>query len=161
VLESGPSSVAAPQDAECQTENLFDFRICAARVGSHVGQRTLRFAFAEPERAQRAERFLERRRRVGVHHAAIGFAVRVPKGEARRYPSIDEKLPAVLRSMVRTAQDDDVVGIVVATLRAKVDMVKIQINAVSTPGDHAPTAVASHDLTTNAWRDVLPSTLPA
>jgi hypothetical protein len=46
--------------------------------------------------------------------------------------------------------------IVIATLRAKVDVVNVQEDTVAASGDHASTAVASHDLAANARRDVLP-----
>jgi hypothetical protein len=84
----------------------------------------------------------------------------VAEGEAGRHATFDKKLPAMLGSMMGTAKDDEAIRIVVATLRAKIDVVQVQKNAIFAPWDHAMTAVSSHDQATNTRWDILPRAVP-
>jgi hypothetical protein len=58
--------------------------------------------------------------------------------------------------VMRSANGDETIRLVVSTLRAKFDVVDVQENTVATSGDHAATAVASQDLATNTRRNALP-----
>jgi hypothetical protein len=63
----------------------------------------------------------------------------------------------MLGSMMRGAQDNEPVRIVIATLGAKLDVVQIQKDSLATTRNDAPSSIAPHDETAHGRWHVLPS----
>src|SRR5882672_3463850 len=77
------------------------------------------------------------------------------KDETGGDPALDDELPSMLSSVVRGAQGDEHVGIMVAAFGARDDVVEIQKNRVAAAGHDAASAVAAKDFATHGRWDVL------
>jgi hypothetical protein len=82
-------------------------------------------------------------------------SVGVAKLEAGRDASFDDELPAVDGAVVRRAQNNETLGIVISSLGAKPDVVNVEKNPVTAAWNHAATAVSPHDLAPGGGRDVM------
>jgi hypothetical protein len=69
--------------------------------------------------------------------------------------AFDDELPSVLSSVVRGAQGDERIGIMVATFGAKDDVMQIEKYGVSTAGHDAASAVSAKDFAAHCRWDVL------
>jgi hypothetical protein len=75
--------------------------------------------------------------------------------------AFDDELPSVLSSVVRGAQGDQRIGIVVASFGSRNDVVQIEKNRVSTAGHDAASAVAAKDFAAHCRWNVLVGTTRA
>jgi len=91
----------------------------------------------------------------GIDGVSVRRAVGVAKVQPRGDSTLDDELPSVLRAVVRSAQRDEHVWIVIAAFRARNDVVEIEKNSVATSWNDAPPSVAPHDFATSCWRNVL------
>jgi len=93
----------------------------------------------------------------GIDDAAVTRAVGMTKNQSARDPPLDDELPAVQGSVVCAALRDQVIDVVLATFRPKLDVMKVYPNRVATPRNDASPSIASHDLTPDRRWHVLPS----
>jgi hypothetical protein len=63
--------------------------------------------------------------------------------QTSRYAALDDELAAVLRSVMRAAEKDHAIGVVVAAFGAKHDVVDVEKQRVLASGNRASTAVAA------------------
>jgi hypothetical protein len=83
---------------------------------AHSFQCASRFILAKTKSAQCAKRLSLHIGHVRTQQAAIARTVCVSKMKSARYPSLDVQLPAVLRSVVRGTEDDEVFFLVISAL---------------------------------------------
>jgi hypothetical protein len=114
-------------------------------------------ALAKAERAERAERLFVHLYRARIGNHSVARTVGMANDETRRHATFDDQLSPMLGSMVRGAQENEPVRIVIAALGAKLDMVQIQENSLATTRDDAPSSIAPHDETPHGRWHVLPS----
>jgi hypothetical protein len=117
--------------------------------GSNTLERFACLALAEAKTAQRSKRLRVRFGRTGVHDRAIGSTVRVAEAETGGDSSLDSQLTSVLRPMVRGTKENESILVVVPSFRAKHDVMEVDERGVPTSRNHAPAAVAPHDLASN------------
>src|SRR5262249_48721292 len=67
----------------------------------------------------------------------------------------DRELPAMHGAMVRRAQHDQSIGIVVAAFGAKLHVMHVEKNSVTAAWDGAPTVISSHDLAPDRRGNIL------
>jgi hypothetical protein len=68
--------------------------------------------------------------------------------QTSRYAAFDDELAAMLRSMMRTAEKDHAIGVVVAAFGAEHDVMDVEKQPVLASGNRASTAVTADDCTT-------------
>ncbi len=112
-------------------------------------------SFAKAERAKRAKSLAVGLDYLGLHARPVTTAVGMAKVETCGDAPFDDELPAMHRAMVRRAQDDQAIWIVVAALGAKLDVVDVEKDAVATERDDAASVISSHDLAPGRGRNFL------
>jgi len=103
------------------------------------------------------KRLFVRRHGAGIDAMAVGCAVGVPKHKLGRDPTLDDELTSVQGSVMCPAEDGQVVGIVVAPVRAKHDVVDVKKRSMPTAWDDTPSAIPPHDPTPNGGGYILTS----
>jgi hypothetical protein len=91
----------------------------------HVGERSTNVSFTEAEMAQGGEGLGLRLDATRLDHLAVVAAVSVLEANAPGHTAGDPELAAVCCPVMRTAQSDEIVGIVAATLGAELEVMKI------------------------------------
>jgi hypothetical protein len=122
---------------------------------SHALERVTRLALAKAEGTKGAEDLRVGVGRDWVGDASVGRTVGVTEDKTGGDSAFDDELPSVLSPVVSGAQGDKRVGIVIAALGAKDDVVQIQKNRVAATGHDTASAVASKDFAAHRRWDVL------
>jgi hypothetical protein len=93
-------------------------------------------------------------------HEAVSRAVSVTDPQPGRNSSVDAQPTAVQRAVMRAAQHDQIVRIIATTLRAQVQMVKIDVSCIAAPRNDAAASISPEDFATNRGRRPLCGALP-
>jgi hypothetical protein len=114
------------QRAKCSAQNAFCGCAAHVGVGAHLFERSACFSFAKAQSAKSAKGLRVCLGTSGIDDAPVRSSVGMAKHETSRRAAFDDELPAMLCTMMRGAEDDDCIGIVIAALGAKVKMVQIK-----------------------------------
>jgi hypothetical protein len=136
---------ARSQSFDRSAKELFDARGGPGCAGAQAIENDAGFAFTKAEAAKAAEGILVEGGIAGADGNAIRSAVGVAKLEAGASGTFDDELASMLRSVVRGAQEDHAIGIVVAPFGAKDDVVDVEKQRVLAAGNDAAAAVAAND----------------
>jgi len=113
-------------------------------------------ALAEAQAPERLKSLCPRIGSRGAHDAAVGRAVRV--GETRRGSRARDDEPALMNGAVMSsAKRDEIFRVVVAAFGLKPDVVRLDKDRVSAPGNATFPAVPAQDCTPGCRRDDLRS----
>jgi hypothetical protein len=121
-------------------------------------ERPARLAFTEPQASQRLKGLHMGSGQLRVDRRPIPTSVSMPKAKPGRNTALDEQPSLMLRAVVRRAQHDHPIFVVVSSFGAKDDVVDVDERSVATPGYDAAPAVATEDLAAEGRRNVLMST---
>ncbi len=122
---------------------------------SHALERGARFSLAKSEATQGTESVRIRVRSAVVGDAAVRRTIGVAEDQSAGDSALDDELTSVLGAVVAGAQRDECVGIVVAALGAKDDVVEIEKDTVAATRHGAASPVASENLPAHGRWDVL------
>jgi hypothetical protein len=158
-LDDRSARRAAPrrvrQHAECCAQNAFGVRVVHLGVGAHLLERSACFSLAKAESAQRAKRLRMSFSNARIHDGPVPSAVGMTKHETSRHAALDEELPAVHGTVVRSTEHDECVSVVIAALGAKPKVVEVHEHRVGTAWNDAPAAIPPHHLASHRRRHVL------
>jgi hypothetical protein len=79
----------------------------------------------------------------------------VPETKTHRRPAFDDEQTSVLGSMMRAAQNNQIVRSVVSTVGAKLEMVEVQKSRVRAARNYTTTKIPTHHCATHCRWDIL------
>jgi len=82
----------------------------------------------------------------------------MPKSQAGSDPALNDERSAMHRPVMRSTQRDELVRVVLAALGARHQMVRVDVNRVTTPRHDAAVVVAPQHQASDGWRDGLTGT---
>jgi hypothetical protein len=122
---------------------------------SHLRESGSRLALAKSKRTQSAEDLRMDVSSYWADDCSIGRAVRVANGQTGRDLAFNHELSSVLSPMVRRAKRHERISAVIATFRARDEVVQIKKGGVPATRYDATPAVPSPHLPTHRRRDIL------
>jgi len=133
------------EDSERLAQQVLDGRGLRRSQSTALGC-VSRVSLAKAETAESLESLRVHRHGVCIDGgaSAVRAAIGVAKDEPRRHATCDDELAAMHCTMVSTAKDHEVVGVVESSFGAKVDMVNVDESGVSATGNEALPAVTTH-----------------
>jgi hypothetical protein len=134
------------QHAERCAQNAFGVLVTPVGVRAHLLERSACFSLSKTEGAERAKRLSMGLGQGRIHDGSVSTAIRVANDETGRYAAFKDELSAVLGTVMRGTEDDELVGVVSAAFGTELHVVDVHKHRVGTAENDAPAAVSPHDL---------------